>query len=508
MTLFLSLSPRVLKKSLTLFAVAIFSFSALSTHAQTLKLASVLQDSMVIQQNKTFKVWGTAKPGETVTLLPGWNKESIRVVAGADNRFCAIVEVPAVQPGDFKAYTLTVRSGKESITLKNLLIGEVWICSGQSNMQFGMKEEMHRSEELPKSDLPNVRVFSAGLNFSNTPLDTISGKWTGCNPKTVAPFSAVAYYFGKELYQKLNVPVGIVFTGIGASGAQAYVPREVLAADRVLDSAYLQPYLRSEKSKERIDGGFSFEKVVRPFLLYNALIHPFRNLSVRGFCWYQGEANHMERESYTRLTQTMIKSWRESFGQGELPFYYVQIAPFFHDKEDPSLAFDAYFREAQEKVSELGNTSMVSTMDVGEAKDLHPKNKRPIGQRLAWTALNRTYGKLDVPFRGPQYDYTVFDRSKAIVHFAPNSLYRGLKTNNGKYPRFFALAGEDRKFYPAEATISGNTIVLQSKEVKKPVAARYAFFNYPVTNLENSEGIPVNPFRTDNWPEEKQPVKP
>ncbi|MBE7177167.1 MAG: sialate O-acetylesterase [Mucilaginibacter polytrichastri] len=488
----------------------ILLFPGINTRAQTLKLATVLQDSMVIQQNKTFRVWGTAPAGETVTVRPGWSTEQVSVRAGADRRFCAIVQVPRVKPGDFTAYTLGVRSGKDEITLKNLLIGEVWICSGQSNMQFAMKEDTNRREEIPAARYPAIRLFSAGLNFSDTPIDSIAGKWTGCTPQTVPPFSAVAYYFGRDLHLKLNVPVGIIFTGIGASGAQAYVPREVLAADPVLDSVYLQPYLRSEKAKEKIDGGFSFEKVVRPYLLYNAIIHPFRNLSVRGFCWYQGEANHFERASYTRLTQTLIRSWRDAFAQGELPFYYVQIAPFFHDKEDPALAFDAFFREAQEKVSELAGTAMVSTMDVGEAKDLHPKTKRPIGQRLAATALNRTYGQLDVPCRGPQYDYSTFQKNAVTVHFLPGTLSGGLRTRDGKTPQFFTMAGNDRKFYPAQAVLSGNTVVLRSAKVPAPVAVRYAFFNYPVTNLENGAGFPALPFRTDAWPEEKpaQTVQP
>jgi len=479
----------------------LFILCHMAVAQQPLQLASVLQDNMVIQQNKPFKVWGHANAGSVVTVTGSWNNRAVQVKADSNHHFMAILDVPAVTPGDFSSYRLTVSSAGASLVLDHLLIGEVWLCSGQSNMQFAMKEELNREREIPLAALPNIRLFNTGLNFSNEPVDTVSGRWKICSPATVKDFSAVAYYFGKEIFETLQVPVGIIFTGIGASGAQAYVPRNVLVADPLLDSVYLQPYLRSPKSAEKINAGFSFEKVMRPYLLYNAMIHPFRHLSIRGFCWYQGEANHMERDSYTHLTQTLIKSWRAQFAQGELPFYYVQIAPFFHDKENPELAFDAFFREAQEKVATLNNTAMVVTMDVGEAKDLHPKNKKPIGHRLACSALNRTYGQLQVDYKGPVFHHVTFEKAKAVVHFEPGSLAGGLKTNNGQPPAFFMLAGSDQQFYPATAAISGETVVLHSAKVKHPVAVRYAFFNYPVTNLENGKGFPALPFRTDNWKE-------
>lgn len=250
-----------------------------------------------------------------------------------------------------------------------------------------------------------------------------------------------------------------------------------------------------------MNGGFSFEKVTRPFLLYNAVIHPFTNLSIKGFTWYQGEANRNERESYTRATQAMVQSWRKNFGQGNLPFYYVQVAPFWYDKPDSALADYAFFREAQEAVSGLSNTAMVVTMDVGESRNLHPKNKKPIGVRLAKTALNRDYGMLNISYQGPQYDYVTFDRKKAIIHFQPETIKGSLTTNDGSAPKYFTIAGEDKVFYPASATIAGNDIVVSSSKVKKPVAVRYAFTNFVVTNLQNGEGFPAVPFRTDHWAE-------
>jgi sialate O-acetylesterase len=476
-------------------------FFATSANAMRLSVSPVLQRKMVIQQNKPFKVWGQTKGGEVVRVTADWLSTEVSVTADKSGHFLAMLDVPPVKEGDFSNHELEVRSAGQTIVLDSLLIGDVWFCSGQSNMQFAIKEDKQAAEALSQADRPHLRLFNTGLNFSDQPLDTVAGKWTSCTPEMAKDFSAVAYYMAQELQDSLHYPIGVIFSGIGASAAQAYVPQEVLARDSILCATYLTPYLASPKSKEKIDGGFSFEKVTRPYLLYNAMIHPFRNLSIKGICWYQGEANHLERAIYTRLTQRLIQSWREVFKQDELPFYYIQIAPFFHDKEDPKLAFDAFFREAQERVAELNNTQMIVSMDVGEAKDLHPKNKRPLGQRLAATALNRTYGRLDIPYQGPKVLYVQYEEHKATVYFAKETIPAGLTTNDGKEPAFFALAGEDKTFHLAKAKIRGDTIELFADGVIHPVAVRYAFFNYPVTNLQNGFGFPALPFRTDHWPE-------
>ena len=466
-----------------------------------LRLGSPFQDEMVVQQNHPFAVWGKASAGETVEIRADWMADGVSVKADADGQFLGIIPVPAVRAGDYKPHKLDVESGDSRIILTNVLIGEVWLCSGQSNMQFSMKEVTDSTREIAAAQYPNLRLLNVDLNFSATPIDSIKGKWVECNPETVRKFSAVGYYFGRELQHELNVPVGIIFSGIGASAAQAYVPQAVLAADTMLDRVYLEPYLNSPRSKEVINGGFSFEKVTRPFLLYNAMIYPLRRFSIRGICWYQGEANRLERTPYTRVTQALIKSWRESFGQGELPFYYVQVAPFFLDKEDPVLADYAFFREAQEKVASMNNTAMVTTIDVGEAKNLHPHNKKPIGVRLAKTALNRVYGRSDIVFRGPQYQHMEIKGREAVIYFEPGTTSGGLRTDDGLAPSFFTISGEDGVFYPASATIEGDKIRVRSAAVRKPVAVRYAFTNYPVTHLQNGEGWPVLPFRTDSFPE-------
>jgi len=489
-------------KYLLLFSAFLLTCShGFAQAVDSLALSPALQSNMVIQQNKPFKIWGQATAGRKVVIKADWLTSPVEVHADEKGHFLGIIMVPEARAGDFTSHSLSVSSGLKQIELDNLLIGDLWICSGQSNMQFSVKEMIDAEEVLASADQPHIRLLNVALNFSDTPISTFEGEWLECSGETVKGFSAVGYSFGKKLYDELNIPIGLIFTGIGASGVQAYVPKEDLANDSLLNSTYLEPYLSSAKSKETIDGGFSFEKVMRPYLLYNAMVNPLINLSVRGFIWYQGEANHMERESYIRATQTMIKSWRRNFSQGQLPFYYVQIAPFFHDKEDPNIAFDAFFREAQEKVALLNNTYMVSTMDVGEEKDLHPKNKKPIGDRLAAVALNREYGRSEVIYQGPQMLKVELSEGKAYVYFKPETLAGGLQTNDGRAPKYFYVAGKDKIFYPAVASIEGDRVVVESKEVKEIASLRYAFFNYPVTNLENSEGFPVNPFRTDHWDE-------
>lgn len=466
-----------------------------------LTLASPLQSNMVIQQNKPFTIWGHAAPGEAVQINADWLPGPVTVHTDTVGAFTAIVNVPAVKPGDYHEHSLTVGCGSEMVTLSHLLIGEVWFCSGQSNMQFSMSTVLDSTADIAAALNPHIRLYYANLNFSATPIEQIGGQWVLCSPKTVRNFSAVGYYFGRKLQRTLDVPVGIIFSGIGASAAQAFVPQPVLAADTLLDRTYLEPYLQSPRSKEVINGGFSFEKVTRPFLLYNAMIYPLRHLSIRGFCWYQGESNRMERESYTLLTQMLIRSWRQAFEQGDLPFYYVQVAPYFYDKPDSTLADYAFFREAQERISSIPNTGMVITMDVGESKNLHPINKKPVGERLASTALNREYGFRDTIYRGPQYGYMEISGRNAIIHFEPGTVNGGLRTKDGKEPAYFIMAGADRIFYPAQARIEGDVIIVHADKVKKPVAVRYAFTNFNVTNVENGAGWPVVPFRTDDWPE-------
>lgn len=487
----------------TLFIVVQRANAGQIIHAQSdsLKLSTVLQSHMVVQQNKPFKIWGTAAPDAKVTIKPDWMKSAIHIEADAQGRFMGIVDVPVAKKGDYGTHEILVSSNRQQILLNDLLIGDLWFLSGQSNMQFAVHEMIDSTAIIAAANNPHIRLLNVALNFSKEPVNYIKGKWKQCSSANVRDFSAVGYSFGARLQRELDIPIGLIFSGIGASGVQAYVPKEVLANDSLLNRVYLEPYLKDPKSEKPVNAGFSFEKVVRPFLLYNALIHPFTRLSIKGFCWYQGESNNKDRESYTLATIKMITAWRDRFEQGPLPFEFVQIAPYFHEKEDSTLAYDAFFREAQEHILELNNTAMVLTMDVGDGKNLHPKNKLPIGNRLAQVALNRTYNRLEVPYLGPHYNYATFKNDEVVIHFTPETIRKGLNTKDGKDPKFFFIAGADSVFYPAKATIVGGTVVIKSDKVKRPIAVRYAFFNYPITNLQNGDDFPAVPFRTDNWPE-------
>lgn len=468
-----------------------------------LRVSSVLQSHMVVQQNKPFKVWGHGPVGASISIKADWMQSAIQVICDSQGAFEGIIAVPKAKTGDYTPHRIVVRSGDQVIQLKDLLIGDVWFLSGQSNMQFAVHEMLDSTNTIASAN-PHIRLLNVALNFSASPIDSISGSWKRCSPASVRDFSAVGYSFGNKIQGELDIPIGLVFSGIGASGVQAFVPEAALQKDTMLNRVYLSPYLSSPKSKEKINAGFSFEKVTRPFLLYNALIHPFIRLSIKGVCWYQGATNYKDRTSFTQATIALIKSWRKAFQQGDLPFNFVQIAPYAHGKMDPTIAGDAFFREAQQHILRLSNTHMVVTMDVGSPENLHPKDKKPVGERLAAIALNRTYGRLNEPYLGPEFDYVRFTGDTATLHFLPATTPGGLTTKDAKAPAFFYLAGSDRVFHAATATIRGNTVVIYAKEVPRPVAVRYAFFNYPVTNLQNGAGFPALPFRTDNWPEKPE----
>ncbi|WP_164849914.1 sialate O-acetylesterase [Mucilaginibacter limnophilus] len=456
---------------------------------------------MVIQQNKPFKIWGHIKAGETVIIKADWQENGVTVKSDASNKFLALINVPAIKRGDYTKHNIKITAGKEEIVLANLLIGDVWFCSGQSNMQFAMREVEGAQTAMKAADKPNIRVLGVKFSWHDKPSETFEGKWQECSPESVREFSAIGYFYAAELQNKLDIPIGVIYSGVGGSVAQAYVAEDVLAADSLLKETYLTPFHKGDAYTKSDLNKFTFGTTSYPYLIYNGMIYPFQNLSIKGFLWYQGESNRSERESYVRLTSTLITSWRERFAQGDLPFYYVQVAPYAYQKMDSTLNDYAFFREKQEQLSRVSNTAMVVTMDVGDPNDIHPKNKQPIALRLARVALNLTYNQLNVIYKGPHFNYAVYNKNKVVIHFEPGTVTGGLKTNDGLAPKYFFVAADDQKFHEANAQIVGNTIVLTCKNVKRPVAIRYAFTNYPVTNLENAECLPAVPFRTDSWQE-------
>jgi len=480
------------------------------TTDSALQLADVFQSNMVVQQQKPVIIWGYAAPGSKITIMADWTDKTTTVTADDSDNWKGSIPVPKAIPGDFKAHTLTISSGSSTLTINNLLIGDVWIASGQSNMQFGMqgtegKDDgvLNYKEEIAAANFPNIRWLYVGLNFKAQPYDHIKGAWVQCSPQTVAHFSAVAYYFARDLYQHLNIPVGIVLSTIGASTGQAWTSRTELQSDTSLFNKYLKPYDDSPRSKEVINAGFTFEKVTRPTLLYNAMIHPLAGLSIKGFIWYQGEFNHTDKGEYTLLEQHMIQGWRDDFAQGDLPFYFVQMPSFYWNNTNPK-AFDyAVFREAQSNIrGVVKNTGMAVTLDDNVPLILHPRNKKPVGERLGSIALNNTYKLKDIKYLGPQFKKMKVEGSQVWVYYNSASLGGGLITRDTLAPKQFFVAGDDRVFHEATATIDGDNIVLQSDSVAKPIAVRFAFTNMAVVNLFNKAGLPAEPFRTDDWQEQ------
>jgi sialate O-acetylesterase len=473
----------------------------------TFKTANAFQSNMVVQQQKPFAIWGNSVAGSIVTIKADWTNKTITITADKNNYWKGAIPVPKAIPGDFKPHTLTLTSNNQTITLTNLLIGDVWLASGQSNMQFSVEGEekydngvLNYKEEIAAATYPDIRWLYVDLNFKAQPFNEVTGKWAVCSPATVGHFSGVAYYFARHLFQHLNIPIGIILSNIGASTGQAWTSRAELESDTALYNKYLKPYDESPKSKEVINPGFTFEKVTRPTLLYNAMIHPFAGLSIKGFIWYQGEFNHVDKGKYTLLEQHMIRGWRSDFGQGDLPFYFVQMPSYFWDNPDPK-AFDyAIFREAQSNIKKIvPNTEMAVTLDDSVPRLLHPRNKKPVGERLAQIALNKTYNIKTTPYLGPQFAKMKTKGDEVTVYYNSKTLYGGLMTKDGQALRNFFVAGNDKVFHAAIAKIDGTHIILKSDSVANPVAVRFAFTNTAVINLFNKAGLPAEPFRTDDW---------
>jgi sialate O-acetylesterase len=496
---------------LVVLLAALVSVGQSSPPAQpAFQLASILQSNMVVQQAKPLTLWGTAPAGDTVVLAADWRKVPVRVVADAAGAWEGSLPVPTARPRNFAPHTLTVSCRKQQRILTNVLIGEVWVCSGQSNMDMELKPALpwlrgvvDYEKEISTADYLAIRLINIDNSFKKTPQSTVKGTWLVCSPQTAGDFSGVAYFYGRELLRVLQVPVGLVVASVGGSAGQAWASREALAADPLVKAKYLTPYDQSPQAQESLDSVKTLEKLfevlARPTLLYNAMIHPLKNLSIKGFLWYQGEANKKDGRAYTMLCTAMLNGWRRDFNQGDLPFYYVQMTPYNWEEKDSTATYYARLREAQAAMRRVRNTGMAVTMDVGEPDNIHPRNKQAVGQRLARLALARTYGQTKLVATGPQLKKYAVRGREVEVYFAPKSLGTGLMTTDQRPPQHFYLAGPDQVFYPATVTIVQQHLVLTSARVPKPVAVRYAFTNYPVTNLANQQGLPAEPFRTDTW---------
>jgi sialate O-acetylesterase len=456
-----------------LFVVSTVSFS------QT-KLPAFFSDGMVLQQKQLVAVWGIDKPLARISVNAGWGSKST-ATADANGHWKLKLQTPAAGG----PYTLLIK-GTAEIKLKNVLIGEVWFCSGQSNMEMPVKGYSNQpvigsNETILQSANNNVRFFNTQRSVSITPLFDVKGEWKAADPSTTGNFSSTAYYFAKKLQAVLDVPVGIIQSAWGASTIESWMDAPTL---NTFDNKPI-PQKLPDSIPNRT-----------PTIMYNSMLHPYIGYSIKGALWYQGESNRENANEYRALFTSMITAWRKQWQQGDFPFYFVQIAPF-----EPGKVNAAFLREAQlQTMQTVKNTGMVVTMDIGERTVIHPAQKEQVGNRLAYWALANDYGVKGISFSGPVYkELKKTTNGKLMLTF--DYCEQGL-TSFGKPLTDFEIAGEDRVFYPAEAMIQkdkNGILIVWSDAVKNPVSVRYAFKNWAEASLFNTQGLPASSFRTDNW---------
>ena len=454
-----------------------------------LTLSSLVSDNMVLQQNAEARLWGTASPGAVVTVNPSWG-DAVTARADGNGSWLAKVATPAASY-DPKQIEFATSTGDKA-TVGNVLIGEVWLASGQSNMQMPLKGfpgcavQDGLDEAINAKDVPGVRMFNVPLKQSYEPQESCEGRWmTTENYRDAMEFSATAWFFAKSLSRALDVPVGIVNCSYGGSKVESWMPRDMLEgySDVSLDPAHME----------------AMTEYHRPMLMYNAMFRPVERYTYKGIIWYQGCSNVGEHENYAARLAAMVERWRSEMGLGEIPFYYVEIAPY--DYESGDYASGARLREAQFKAQELiPSSGMVCTNDLAEPFELHnihPRRKAPVGQRLGYMALNRTYGHDNVCDSGPVYAGWQPKGREAWVAFKnlPMGICRNYMLEG------FELAGPDRVFHPATGWLhwQTNEIVLTADGVDEPVAVRYGFGDFKPGTLIGGNEQPVVPFRSDDW---------
>ncbi len=462
------------------------------------KLPLLFNEGMVLQRDQKIPVWGWADPAEQVKIT--FNDKTYTTVAGKDSTWS--VSMKAMKAGG--PYTITVSGRTNTIAIKDILMGDVWVCSGQSNMEFTLSgSKALYQTEIANSTNANIRHFYVNRVISFTPLEqVISPGWRSANPKTVLSFSAVAYFFAKAIYEKYQVPIGLIHASWGGTPIQAWMNKESLkefteikksaefmeANYEKIKAAELE---KSPTTKPRSFQGF-------PTALFNGMIAPLTAYGIKGVLWYQGETDTKRSFEYQKLLPAMIKGWRSQWKQEKLPFIYVQLPNFGSVNTSPTESGWAELREAQAMALSLPETGMAITLDIGEKGNIHPLNKADVGKRLALVAQHVVY-KAPIVYSGPLYKEMQIKGNKIIISFS--NLGRGLQTKDGENLKNFAIAAADQKFVWAKAKIEGNKIVVWSDEISLPAAVRYAWADSPEgINLYNKEGLPAAGFRTDNWP--------
>ena len=456
-------------KRLPLTVVVLFIYLQLS-HGN-ISLPEIFSDNMVLQQKAEIIFWGWAKTGEIVVITADWLDTELSTKASDQGTW----KITLKTPGAGGPYNIHLK-GYNELTLKNVLIGEVWLCSGQSNMEWSAQAGINNGEEeIKNATYPEIRFFTVFNATALYPQDHFTGKWTECTPEEMKKFSAIGYFFARKLNKELGMPVGIINSSWGGTPAETWMPEDVIRKDNFLNEA-------AAKQKPVPWGP------VGPGRIYNSMISPMIPFRIAGVLWYQGEANTINAYAYKQMLSGLIKSWRTNWGY-DFPFYYAQIAPYRYGKPFEGVEV----REAQRKVLEVENTGMVVLSDIGDTLNIHPKNKQDAAIRFANLALNRYYKKSVTEDSGPLFKDMTVDKNKAIILFDHSE---GLHVVGDKLS-CFEIAGEDKVFYPAEAKIKDNQVIVQSKKVKSPVAVRFAWSNTATPNLFNGVNLPASCFKTE-----------
>ncbi len=502
--------------------------------AADVKLPGFFGDNQVLQRDLPVPIWGWAKPGETVTVtFAGQTKTA---TTDAEGRWLVKLEP---LPANDQPAVLTVAAANQ-LECKNVLVGDVWVCSGQSNMEMTVFGSLDAAKFIAEAKYPAIRQVRIPKNNQAKPQADVKGNWAVCSPDTVSNFTAAGYYFAREIHRELKVPVGLIFTSWGGTCIETWIcPQGYAAVPELQDltekvqswdattapgqaawgksladlKAWLPVAEAALAAKQAVPDAPGLpqpgDSQMVPTKLYNGMIHPLLPYAIKGALWYQGEANGGEGDSYFRKMQALIQGWRQVWGQRDFPFYFVQLPNFQAVLDTPGAGNGwARLREAQLKTLSLPNTGMAVAIDLGEAQDVHPRNKQEVGRRLAQWALKQTYGRDVVP-SGPIYKGQKIegDRIRISFDYAGSGLMVGQKKGleptqavAGGQVKRLAIAGADKKFVWAQAKIEGAELVVSSPQVKQPVAVRYAFSMNPEgCNLYNQEGLPASPFRTDNW---------
>ena len=438
-----------------------------------IRLPAILGDHMVLQQNATVKLWGWSEVREAITIKTTWDTTTYKTSGNGSAKWSVQIKTPA----GGGPYKITI-TGRNTVVIDDVLIGEVWVLSGQSNMEMsaGWPGMQKYDADVAAATNKSIRFFHVPKTTALFPQDDLKAKWVVCNPEDMKRFSVAGYFFGQKINQELNVPVGLINSSWSGSAAEPWTPTDEIAKNPVLAAIEKETQGRLNTAQ-----------------MYNAMIHPIVNFGIAGALWYQGESNVRRYTTYKELFSTMINSWRKAWDK-EFPFYYVQIAPYSgYGKTDTG----AYLREQQTRTLSLPKTGMVVTTDlVDNINDIHPQMKKEVGLRLANLALAETYNKSIAGYKSPLYQSMKIEKDKIRIFF--ENAENGLVTKGGA-PTEFYIAGEDRKFLPATAKIDGKTVLVWNKDIKNPVAVRFGFSNTAMPNLFSKEGLPVNIFRTDDW---------